>query len=283
MSENRHMTGWHAHLKLDYTRADQRTVAKFEHQGPLRVLQSLYPEGEAVCHNVLVHPPSGLVGGDVLDIHLDLSAHTHALITTPGATRYYRSEQGLATQQVKAHVGEGARLEWLPLETIAYNGCQGLNHAVFDLAPTAEMMAWDITALGLPNANLPFEQGQLQQHMEIAGAWLERGLLDAQDARLMEGPLGLANHRCMATLVFACGTGLPRERRDLALALARALTELAPAGWVAGVTSPHPRVVVLRTLSPLVEPAQQLLRGVWAAWRRGLWAMGDQPPRIWSM
>jgi len=277
------MTGWQAHLKLDYTRAAERTVAKFEHEGPLRVLQSLYPEGDVVCHNVLVHPPSGLVGGDMLDIQLNLGSDTHALLTTPGATRFYRSEQGLATQQVKAYVDDGARLEWLPLETIAYNGCHGLNHAVFDLAPTAEMMAWDITALGLPNANLPFAHGQLQQHMEVVGVWLERGLLDAQDTRLMDGPLGLAKHRCMATLVFACGADLTRERRDLALSLARELTEAAPVGLVAGVTSPHPRVVVLRTLSPLVEPAQTLLRGVWASWRRGLWAMGDKPPRIWSM
>jgi urease accessory protein len=277
------MTGWHAHLKLDYTLSAERTVAKFEHEGPLRVLQSLYPEGDAVCHNVLVHPPSGLVGGDLLDIQLSLGTHTHALLTTPGATRFYRSEQGLATQQVKACVCDGARLEWLPLETIAYNGCHGLNHAVFDLAPTAEMMAWDITALGLPNANLPFEQGQLQQHMEVSGVWLERGLIDAHDARLMDGPLGLAKHRCMATLVFACGADLLRERRDAALAMARELTDVAPAGLVAGVTSPHPRVVVLRTLSPLVEPAQNLLRGVWASWRRGLWGMSDVPPRIWSM
>ena len=277
------MSGWKAHLKLDYTCANQRTVAKFEHEGPLRVLQSLYPEGDAVCHNVLVHPPSGLVGGDVLDMQLHLGAHSHALLTTPGATRFYRSEHGLATQQVKAYVGDSARLEWLPLETIAYNGCHGLNHAVFDLAPTAEMMAWDITALGLPSANLPFERGQLQQHLEVSGVWLERGLMDAQDMRLMNGPLGLARHRCMATLVFACGTDLTRERRDLALSLARELIEVAHAGVVAGVTSPHPRIVVLRTLSPLVEPAQTLLRGVWAAWRRGMWGMSDVPPRIWSM
>jgi urease accessory protein len=277
------MTGWQAHLSLDYTLARKRTVAKFEHQGPLRVLQSLYPEGDAVCHNVLVHPPSGLVGGDALDITLNLGEGTHALLTTPGATRFYRSEKGLATQQVKAYVGESARLEWLPLETIAYNGCHGLNHAVFDLAPTAELMAWDITALGLPNANLPFERGQLQQHLEVPGVWLERGLLDAQDARLMDGPLGLAKQRCLATLVLACGADQPRERRELALTLARELTEATPEGVLAGVTSPHPRIVVLRTLSPLVEPAQNLLRSVWAAWRKGLWAMGDKPPRIWAM
>ena len=277
------MSGWQAHLKIDYARAGLRTVAKFEHVGPLRVLQSLYPEGDAVCHNVLVHPPSGLVGGDVLDIQLHLAAGTHALLTTPGATRFYRSEGGLATQRVKAQVAEGARLEWLPLETIAYNGCDGLNHVMFDLAPTAEMMAWDITALGLPNANLPFDRGQLQQHLEVKGVWLERGLIDAQDTRLMDGPLGLAKHRCLSTLVFACGADLPRERRDLALSLARALCEQTSAELVAGVTCPHPQLVVLRALSPLVEPAQNLLRETWAAWRRGLWAMGDSPPRIWSM
>jgi urease accessory protein len=144
-------------------------------------------------------------------------------------------------------------------------------------------MAWDITALGLPHANLPFEHGQLQQHMEVAGAWLERGLIDAQDTRLMDGPLGLAKHRCLATLVFACGTDLPRDRRDLALSLARGLTDAAPAACVAGVTSPHPRVVVVRALSPLVEPAQTLLRGVWATWRQGLWAMTGTMPRIWAM
>ena len=108
-------------------------------------------------------------------------------------------------------------------------------------------------------------------------------LLDAQDARLMDGPLGLAQHRCMATLVFACGADLSRERRDLALQLARECTDDASSELVAGVTSPHPRIVVLRTLSPLVEPAQTLLRSVWAAWRKGLWDMGDKPPRIWAM
>lgn len=277
------MTGWLAQLHMDYLRSDARTVAKFVHRGPLRVLQSLYPEGDAVCHNVLVHPPSGLVGGDTLDIHLRLAEGTHALLTTPGATRFYRSEQGLATQQVHAHVGEGARLEWLPLETIAYNGCQASNHAVFDLAPTAQLMAWDITALGLPQAHLPFERGHLQQHMAVTDVWLERGLIDAQDLRLMDGPLGLAKYRCLATLVLANGTDFSRTQRDQALSLAHALLQNAPAEVVAGVTSPHPRLVVLRTLSALVEPAQILLRGAWAAWRKHMWGMSDAPPRIWSM
>ena len=58
---------WRAELSLDYSAAGGRTVARHRHQGPLRVLQSLYPEGDGICQNVLVHPPGGLVGGDVLD------------------------------------------------------------------------------------------------------------------------------------------------------------------------------------------------------------------------
>ncbi|MBP6245783.1 MAG: urease accessory protein UreD, partial [Limnohabitans sp.] len=174
---------WHASLNLDYTLESERSVARYLHQGPLRILQSLYPEGDAVCHNVLVHPPSGLVGGDTLDMHVTVGAGAHGLVTTPGATRFYRSDAGLATQQVHARVEGGARLEWLPLEAIAYNGCDALNRAVFDLAPGAEMMTWDITALGLPAADLPFAQGTFRQHLEIPGPkgpiWLERGTLNA--------------------------------------------------------------------------------------------------------
>lgn len=274
---------WHASLQLDYTCESNRSVARYLHQGPLRILQSLYPEGDAICHNVLVHPPSGLVGGDTLDMQVSVGPGAHGLVTTPGATRFYRSEAGLATQQVKAHVAADGRLEWLPLEAIAYNGCDALNRAVFDLAPGAEMMAWDITALGLPAADLPFEQGQFRQHIEIAGAWLERGTLNAEDTRLMNSPLGMAGQRCMASLVFASGSALAPERTDRALALARECIEASALRLSAGATSPHPQIMVLRVLSPVTEPTVQLLREVWAAWRQEMWSLSGTLPRLWQM
>ncbi len=274
---------WHAHLSLDYTLEAQRSVARYEHKGPLRILQSLYPEGDAVCHNVLVHPPSGLVGGDMLDMHVSVGPGAHGLVTTPGATRFYRSEAGLATQQVHARVADDARLEWLPLEAIAYNGCEGLNRAVFDLAPGAEMMTWDTTALGLPAAGLPFAQGTFRQHLEIPGVWLERGTLAATDARLMDGPLGLAGQRCMATLVFAAGSAIAAERTERALVCARELVETSELRLTAGATSPHKQVIVLRVLSPVTEPAMQLLRQVWAAWRYEMWGMPGAVPRLWNL
>ena len=274
---------WLARLDLDYTLEAERSVARYLHQGPLRILQSLYPEGDAVCHNVLVHPPSGLVGGDTLDMHVSVGEGAHGLVTTPGATRFYRSEAGLATQQVHARVESGARLEWLPLEAIAYNGCDGLNRAVFDLAPGAEIMTWDITALGLPAADMPFVQGTFRQHLEIPGVWLERGTINASDTRLMNSPLGLAGQRCMATLVFAAGSAIAAERTDRALACARELLEASELRLTAGATSPHQQVIVLRVLSPVTEPAMQLLRPVWAAWRQEMWGLAGNVPRLWNL
>jgi urease accessory protein len=150
---------WHASLKLDYALKGERTVAHFLHDGPLRVLQSLYPEGDAVCHNILVHPPGGLVGGDTLDINVRTQTGAHALITTPGATRFYRSEGALALQQTHLTLEADSRLEWLPLEALCYSGCQAENRLTMSLAPEAELIGWDITALGLPQAHQPFEQG----------------------------------------------------------------------------------------------------------------------------
>lgn len=278
---------WLARLDLDYTLEAERSVARYLHQGPLRILQSLYPEGDAVCHNVLVHPPSGLVGGDTLDMRVTVGAGSHGLVTTPGATRFYRSEAGLATQQVHAWLESGARLEWLPLEAIAYNGCDGLNRAVFDLAPGAELITWDITALGLPAADMPFAQGTFRQHMEMTGPkgpiWLERGTISATDTRLMNSPLGLAGQRCMATLVFAAGSAIAAERSDRALARARELLEASELRLTAGATSPHPQVIVLRVLSPVTEPAMQLLRQVWAAWRHAMWGLPGAAPRLWNL
>ncbi|MBU0890672.1 MAG: urease accessory protein UreD [Gammaproteobacteria bacterium] len=274
---------WHARLQLDYSRENARTVARFEHNGPLRILQSLYPEGDAICHNVLVHPPGGLVGGDTLEITATVAPGAHGLLTTPGATRFYRSTGPLALQRTHLSVADGARLEWLPLEALCYNACNAENHLTLNLAPGAECMGWDVTALGLPHANQPFETGRFVQHLEVPGLWLERGAINAADHRLMQSPLGLAGHRCMASLFFAAGAPLDRTRRDAALDAARAVMDAHSLKATAGATSPNAQMVVLRVLAPQVEPAMQLLKAVRVAWREVMWGMAGEAPRIWAM
>ena len=274
---------WHAQLSLHYTAEAGRSVARHAHTGPLRILQSLYPEGDHICHNVLVHPPGGLVGGDTLDLQVRVGTGSHGLITTPGATRFYRSDGPWATQTTQLALEDGARLEWIPQEALCYDACQARNTLRLQLAPGAECLGWDVTALGLPMAQLPFTRGRLEQHLEIPGVWLERGQIDASDALLMNSPAGLAGHRCLATLFFASGTPLSRTRREVLLDSARACWNAHPLAPTAGATSPHPTLVLVRVLAPHVEPAMQLLRSIRRVWRAEQWAKQASDPRIWAM
>ena len=274
---------WRADLKLDYTLESQRTVVRYLHQGPLRILQSLYPEGDQICHNVLVHPPGGLVGGDTLDIQVTVAEGAHGLVSTPGATRFYKSGGHPALQQVVAYLADNAKLEWLPLEAIAYNDCEATNRAIFNLAPSAELITWDVTALGLPSSDMAFTQGHFQQHIEIPGVWLERGNIRGEDTRWLNSPLGLAGGKCLASLVFASGSAIDSDRTTQALEAAREVIESHPLRLQAGITCAHPQVIVLRVMSPLVEPTMDLLKKVWAVWRHTLWDLPSTPPRIWSV
>ena len=273
---------WHAKLDLDYCVESDKTVARHTHIGPLRILQSLYPEGNAVCHNVLVHPPGGLVGGDALDLNIHVSAGAHGLVTTPGATRFYRSDGELAMQRTQIALAENARFEWLPMEAICYSGCLAENRLSMSLANGSELLGWDITALGLPAADKPFDKGCFSQHIEVPGVWLERARIKAADALLMNSPLGLGGNCCLATLFFVSGSGLKRSQIQSALDVARAVIDRHPLCASAGATSPDRQVIVVRALAPIVEPATNLLRQVRAAWRQHFWAIGPSAPRVWS-
>lgn len=273
---------WQAKLRLDYSLERQRTVARHTHDGPLRILQSLYPEGDSVCHNVLIHPPGGLVGGDTLALDIRVGAGAHGLITTPGATRFYRSLGPSAVQSTQISLSDQARLEWLPLENLCHNDCRAENRLTLDLAPGSEVLGWDITALGLPHAQQAFERGSFLQHLEAPGVWLERGEMRAADQRLMQGPAGLAGQACLGTLFFVTGSPIDRQRRSAALELAQSLLQTHALRARAGVTSPNERVLVVRVLAPLVEPVGELLRQLWAGWRQVLWQLSCARPRIWA-
>lgn len=274
---------WHARLALDYQARQEKTSLHFTHDGPLRVLKSLYPEGPGICHNVLVHPPGGLVGGDVLDIAVQVGEGAHALVTTPGATRFYRSNGHQALQRTRLSLSAGARLEWLPLEAIAYKACDAANQVEFTLAEGAQLLAWDVTALGLPMADQHFDQGLLTQHLEWPGVFLEHGTIHAEDKLLLDGSLGLAGQRCMATLILASGTPLSRVQREALLEVTHELLQSAPEGVIAGVTAPNDHMLVLRGLAPVVEPVMILWKTVWAHWRAQLWGLQARVPRIWAM
>lgn len=267
---------WKARLALQASRDGERTLLHAQHEGPLRLLKTLTPEGPGIAHAVLVHPPGGLVGGDRLRIELAVQPGAHLLATTPAATRFYRSLQREATQDVQAEVAAGARLEWLPQETLAYRGCRARNHVRVRLQ--GQLLMSELLALGLAESGAPFDDGELLQHLEIEGLWIDRGWLRAQDRALLDGPCGLAGRRVLGSLVLAQADAFAPAMAEALLDAAR----LEVPGLRSGATLLHGRLVVLRVLAQELEPAAQLLRKVRARWRELAWGLAPHDPRIWS-
>ena len=272
---------WPARLALNATRdGAAATRIHARHDGPLRLLKTLYPEGEAIAHAVLVHPPGGLVGGDRLDIDIAVQPGAHLLVTTPAATRFYRSIAGEAVQAVTARVAAGARLEWLPQETLAYNGCEGRNEVRLQLDAGASLIAGEVLALGLPAAGEAFERGRMLQHLEIPGRWLDRGWLAAADKALLDGPCGLAGHRVLGTLVYAQSG--PLHDAEALLTDSRALLDGVPLSGVTHLANPQGTLLLARIVGDEVETVTLALRQVRALWRERLWSLAGSDPRIWA-
>jgi urease accessory protein len=149
-----------------------------------------------------------------------------------------------------------------------------------DLAPGAQCMGWDITALGLPASGQPFDCGVLEQQLLWPGHWLERGCLDATDTRLLDSPMGLCGHRSLGTFWLAHGS--PWEDGQLASFLDAVQARL-PAHMAIGATCPNPQLLVVRALAPLVEPVLHAFQDVWDTLRPLAWGLPAQRPRIWSV
>lgn len=226
------------------------------------------------------------MGGDRLDISVRLEEHAHALISTPGAARFYGSDALAAHQSVQLKLAPGARLEWCPLETIAYPGCMAENRWQAELAPGAELIAWDLVALGLPAAQQAFTHGMYAQQWRIDGIWLEQARIHASDQRLMQGALGLAGHRALATMVFASAEALTATRQNQLLEAARetlAATAAHHQHVPLAVTCPNRHLLVMRGLAAQIEPLMHACQAVWATWRAEGWGMRQHAPRIWQV
>ena len=272
-------TGWRANLDLRFARRGAATVlTQRRHNGPLRVQKALYPEGDAVCHAILLHPPAGIAGGDELAIGVAVETQAHALLTTPGAGKWYRSAAPWASQTVKFEVAAGASLEWLPQETIFFTGCRAAMHNCITLAEGARYLGWDVWCLGRTASGERFDQGELRVATDIhlAGTplWIEQGHLNG-GSPLLQSPAGLAGRSVCGTLLAAGA--------DIAPALLAACRALRPVETDAlhGITV-LPRLLVARYLGHSSEAARAWFIELWRLLRPVLTGREAQLPRIWS-
>ncbi len=272
------MPCWDARLTLGYERSGGRTVlARREHLGPLRVQRNLYPEGEATCHTIVVHPPGGIAGGDRLAIAVNLGESSAALLTTPGAGKWYRSSGPAASQSLVFEVQAGASLEWLPQESIVFNGAMANVTTEVRLEGDAVYLGWDIVCFGRTASGERFATGELRTRTQVSRngrrLWLEQGRIDGDDP-LFASPVGMAGHTVCGTLI-AAGRDLPAE----VMSACRAVP--VTAGAKAGVTR-LPGVCIARWLGDSSEEARHWFAALWALMRPQLHGGQADPPRIWA-
>lgn len=185
--------------------ADSKTrLYHRKHTGALMIQRALYPEPrvqQGICHVLMLYPPAGIAGGDTLAIDLRLDSESHAVITTPGAGKWYGKDSvsqkskilanqsvntagevntaidnnGIAqsdmaeyaSQKVCATLDTDARLEWLPQESIIYNEANMHATSRFDLTDSSSLMTWEISVFGRQAYDEQFLQGYYHTGLNI--------------------------------------------------------------------------------------------------------------------
>lgn len=268
------VSSWKARLSLEFDcRAGKTILAGKSHDGPLVVQKPLYPEGDEVCHAIVVHPPGGIAGGDELTLEVKTEKNASALLTTPGAAKWYRSAGPRATQRIAFAVN--GMLEWLPQETIVFAGALADLECAVDLAADAVFIGWDIVCLGRSGSGERFARGTYRFSTELRREkkllWLECGRIDG-GGRLLESPVGLNGKTVFGTL-FASFLHFDKKILD-------SLKEQEPLDGDGAVTL-LPGILLARYLGDSSEAARRYFTALWRILRPVLAGREANEPRIW--
>ena len=279
MGDAEHATtaGWQGCLSLSYVRDGNRTLlAGRRHAGPLVVQKSLYPEGDMVCQNVILHPPGGIVGGDTLAVNVDAGPCTHVQLTTPGAAKCYRSGGAFARQRIRLRAVRGAVLEWLPQETIIFDASKIELELSIELVDDARFLGWDVVCLGRTAAGERFDHGALRQRLTLTRdgipVFAERAVLNG-GAPLLTSPVGLHGNPVFGTFLAAA----PVVTQAM-LESCRQVSLIAGEGAVTRL----PGVVIARYRGASAAAARHYFVELWQKLRPALALRAALPPRIWA-
>ncbi|MBK1644707.1 urease accessory protein [Thiocapsa imhoffii] len=266
---------WSGRLQLDIgVRAGRSRVIRKEQRGPLTLQRAFHPEG-APCHLYLLHPPGGVVGGDRLEIEIGVATGAHALITAPGATKFYRSAGPVARQRLALRVATGAVLEWLPHENIFFSGAACALDLVIDLVGDGRFLGWEVHCFGRPTIAERFLGGQVESGLRV-----QRDGKPILDERLRVAGLAALNGPALLRGFPICATFILTGVDSSQLALARRRLDSCSDFPVAATLLDD--LLLIRALAHEVEPVTLLFGALWSDLRPAVLGLAACPPRIWA-
>jgi len=274
-------SNWQAHLALKFADDGGTTrLVERSHSGPLRVQKPLYPEGARICHAIVLHPPGGVVGGDQLSVHAGVGSGAHALLTTPGAAKWYRANGHVSRQQINLTLEPGARLEWLPQESIFFDAADVQLSQNIALGTDACYIGCEILCFGRTASGESFDTGRIAQRTSITREgrliWWEQGSLTGGSAAMHSAP-GLYGNTVCATLL-AAGRPLPAA---VLQAIRQDVSRLTGNETDFGI-SQLKAVLVARYLGRSSETARRVMLCVWQHARPALLDCAAVVPRSWN-
>ncbi len=270
---------WLARLELAYKKTANKTILSHRlHKGPLVIQKPFYPEAD-VCHSYLIHPPGGIVGGDILELDVELHPGSHALITTPAASKFYRSSQQQARLSQTFKVRKNAIIEWLPQETIFYNNCNASIHTEFDLEEGAHLSYWEMSCFGRPAGKEFFRQGLVKQKITVrrngVPLYVDRNVIDTQSG-ILSAIWGLNKFPLMATMLVT----LNAKTSEIDIEAIKELQQHSAEKIVSFTV--HHDVLLIRYFGHHAREALALFTQCWSITRPQLIQKTVCPPRIWA-
>jgi urease accessory protein len=281
---------WQASLALEFSpqidrnnSASQRTVLSHRKSiGPLRVQKALWPEPTGVCHVIMIHPPAGIAGGDELNIQVTVASHAHAVLTTPGAGKWYKSDGRLARQTINLHIDDDGFLEWLPQENMLFDEAIAQSEVTISMHENAAFIGWDILVIGRHARQERFLQGRYHSHLSL----IRHGRLCIDDRLIITGgdrwlnsPLGL-NGLSVSGMMLAVPPVHKRDERLLDQDI-QVLRDLIMMMQMPLAVTLLDGVVVARYLGMDARQAMDGFAGLRAKLRRRWFDLSEELPRIW--
>lgn len=264
--------GWRASLSLSFEKGPERTVVRRRHTGPLTIQRPFFPEN-SVAHVYMLHPPGGVVGGDLLTIEASVDEGASGLVTTPGATKFYRSKEASVSSFSQSLNVQGGSLEWFPQENIFFNGCTANLSTTINADANAAIALWDIQCFGRPAGGELFRTGSVTNKLKVL---VENNLIFL-DRLVINDKHPLSQHTGLGAQPVT-GTLLLNKMTQDACDLVRNLLSGQSSFFVTLVDS----LLILRYIGNSVEQSKQGFIQVWKQLRYSLNQRHPSVPRIWA-